>query len=103
MSKKLSDFLTPNEIYTINQRIDSGVDQFGILKTYKKLSKKHCEIIKSHIKERLTITYKCAKIMGYKNEPYYINEEQMIIPKYTLDSLSPEEKEIYNQICKNNE
>jgi len=39
-----------------------------------------------------------VKKLGYKNEPYYKTEKEMLEnKKYTFDSLSITEKQIYNQ------
>lgn len=96
-NKKIGDILSTKEINDIDQRVNSGVDVFTILTTYKKYTEEDREIIKCYIKERFKLIFNNNRIMGHKNEAYYKNEEEMIIPKYTWDDLSEEEKEFYNQ------
>ena len=97
MARKIENILNSDEINTVNQRVASGVDIFTILTTYKSYPEKDREIIKCYIKERLKLVFTNNRIMGHKNEPYYKNEDEMIIPKYTWDNLSDEEKQFYNQ------
>jgi hypothetical protein len=97
MTRKIESILNSKEINTINQRIASRVDVFTILITYKSYSKENREMIKCYIKERSDLVFNNTSVMGHKNEPYHKSEDEMIIPKYTWDDLSNEEKKFYNE------
>jgi hypothetical protein len=44
--------------------------------------------------------YFSKAIIGYKNEAYFLEEEMLATPVYTFESLSSEEKKIYNGMIK---
>jgi len=97
MSVKIHKLLTLSELDEINSRVRAGVDTGLIIGTYKKKYPKHLNIIRDYIYVRRQFIIK-QNILGRKDEPYYEDEEDMIIPKYTEDDLSPAEKEILTQL-----
>ena len=97
MDKKIENILTPCEINTINERIAAGVSVFTVSVTYQSFSNKDREIIKCYIKERFELVFNNTKMIGHKNEPYYKTEDEMIIPKYTWNDLSNQEKQFHKQ------
>jgi len=55
-------------------------------------------IIQKHIQKNLPEVYVTFRALGHKSEPYYKTEwEMMYEPHYSYNSLSPSEKEIYNE------
>tara|TARA_R100000654_G_scaffold34224_2_gene59661 strand:+ start:1435 stop:1671 length:237 start_codon:yes stop_codon:yes gene_type:complete len=60
-------------------------------KTYRNIS----HII--HDKDKSWRVPTSVKRLGHKSEPYYKTEEEMLLyKKYTYESLSPDEKKIYD-------
>lgn len=97
MALKINKVLSFSEIDTIDLRIRAGVTSWVIMISFKDKNQKEQEIIRSYIAFREVLTYH-NKILGNKLEPYYESENDMDLPSYTLDDLSPSEKEILNSL-----
>lgn len=63
-----------------------------------KISKKEYKKIKNQKWHILTP----VKKLGHKDEPYFTEEEMLEDKEYTYESLSPDEKKIYDGKSRNN-
>lgn len=74
-------------------RADGSADKIGryFSKKYPGIYSDVIDYIKYYISG-----YSLNSCLGHKIEPYYEKESDMIIPEYTYEELSKEEKEIYN-------
>jgi len=101
--KRIKEILSLYSREQLSLRVRSGVDFNSLSLTYKSYSEEDKETINEYIRKEMKFIY-CTKPLGHKTEPYYEKEEDMVIEKYTWETLSDNEKVFYNNNkTKNNE
>ena len=91
----LLDFLTNRNISDIEKRIEDGEPLYKISDTYPGLNRSERAALWYHMRIKRNPLPK--NNLGSKDVAYYEDEEEQmaLMPKYTWESLSKEEKEFY--------
>jgi len=90
----LLTFLSDKEITETNKRILNGESLHEIGRSFPKLNRSQKSVLWDYLR---SIRYPSSSgILGSKTEPYQDEDQIGVLPEYTWESLSKEEKDFYN-------
>jgi hypothetical protein len=91
------DFLKAGEVESIKKRVLDGESLLSIGKSYLNLKRGHRSVIWCYMRSvRTPPLSNSSGLFGHKNEPYWTEDQIGVIPTYTWEDLSDEEKDFYN-------
>lgn len=85
-------FLTEKQVIEVNNRIFDEEGTYSILASFKELTRQQKAILGQHIRD---LKYpNSSGILGSKRESYYEEDEIGVLPTYSWDELSKNEKDL---------